>query len=120
MKVHALLFLLFYSVISTGIRAQTPKLTLDLTKPGLNVSPIHYGLMTEEINHSYDGGLYAELIQNRAFMDDAQTPRHWAVVQPDGTQATITLDKQRPRSEQLPVSLRLDVTSASKDRPAGV
>jgi len=24
-------------------------------------------LMTEEINHSYDGGLYAELIRNRIF-----------------------------------------------------
>ena len=28
--------------------------------------------MTEEINHSYDGGLYAELIRNRAFLDDAE------------------------------------------------
>ena len=31
------------------------------------VSPLMYGLMTEEINYSYDGGLYAELIRNRAF-----------------------------------------------------
>ncbi len=31
------------------------------------ISPQLYGLMTEGINHSYDGGLYAELIQNRAF-----------------------------------------------------
>ena len=29
------------------------------------VSPRLYGLMTEEINHCYDGGLYAELIRNR-------------------------------------------------------
>ncbi|MBO7071027.1 MAG: hypothetical protein J6W09_07025, partial [Bacteroidales bacterium] len=27
-----------------------------------DVSPMMYGLMTEEINYSYDGGLYAELI----------------------------------------------------------
>ena len=27
--------------------------------------------MTEEINHAYDGGLYAELVRNRAFLDDA-------------------------------------------------
>ena len=26
-----------------------------------------YGLMTEEINHSYDGGLYAEMVDNRTF-----------------------------------------------------
>ena len=33
------------------------------------MGPLFYGLMTEEINHSYDGGLYAELIQNRIFQD---------------------------------------------------
>ena len=31
------------------------------------VSPILYGLMTEEINYSYDGGLYPEMVRNRAF-----------------------------------------------------
>src|SRR3982750_4228934 len=83
MKVHALLFLLFYSVISTGIRAQTPKLTLDLTKPGANVSPRLYGLMTEEINHSYDGGLYAELGRNRIFKDNKNTPEGWSLGKDD-------------------------------------
>lgn len=28
-----------------------------------------YGLTLEEINHGIDGGLYAELIQNRSFED---------------------------------------------------
>ena len=40
--------------------------------------------MTEEINHSYDGGLYGELIQNRAFKDDANSPVHWSLVQDGG------------------------------------
>ena len=48
------------------------------------VSPELYGLMTEEINHSYDGGIYAELIQNRAFKDDATNPVHWTLVQDGG------------------------------------
>jgi alpha-L-arabinofuranosidase len=46
---------------ATGAFAQTPKLTLDLSKPGLTVSPMLYGQMTEEINHAYDGGLYADI-----------------------------------------------------------
>ena len=33
--------------------------------------PTFYGLMTEEINYSYEGGLYGELIRNRAFKADA-------------------------------------------------
>ena len=97
-----------------------PTLTIDAGKPAGTIHHRLYGLMTEEINHSYDGGLYGELIQNRAFMDDTQTPRHWSVVQSEGAEATITLDRDHPRSENLPESLRLDVGSASADHPAGV
>ena len=34
-----------------------------------------YGLMTEEINFSYEGGIYGELIRNRSFKADAVVPR---------------------------------------------
>ncbi|HVT87234.1 MAG TPA: alpha-L-arabinofuranosidase C-terminal domain-containing protein [Tepidisphaeraceae bacterium] len=44
-------------------------ITVKVDDPGKSISPTFYGLMTEEINHSYDGGLYAELIQNRAFQN---------------------------------------------------
>jgi alpha-N-arabinofuranosidase len=87
-------------------------LVIDLTKPGPAIPSTFYGLMTEEINHSYDGGLYAELIQNRAFQDNAQTPTHWSVVQDGGGQGTITLDTSQPLSPALPVSLRLDISRA--------
>ena len=46
------------------------QLNLDVTRIVSPISPTLYGLMTEEINHSYDGGLYAEMIQNRAFHSD--------------------------------------------------
>jgi len=46
-------------------------LDVEVNKPGVAVPPSFYGLMTEEINHSYDGGLFAELIQNRTFQDPA-------------------------------------------------
>src|SRR5216684_3181971 len=56
-------------------------LNIDVTHIVSAVSPMLYGLMTEEINHSYDGGLYAELIQNRIFKDDEKNPIHWSVIQ---------------------------------------
>jgi alpha-N-arabinofuranosidase len=34
-------------------------LTIDTTKPIANVSLHLYGIMTKEINYSYDGGLYS-------------------------------------------------------------
>ena len=33
--------------------------------------------MTEEINYSYDGGLYAELIRNRTFRSDRTGTLNW-------------------------------------------
>ena len=36
--------------------------------------------MTEEINYSYDGGLYGELVRNRAFLDDPKRPAHWSQI----------------------------------------
>src|SRR5213082_1138038 len=75
-----LLILLAAGCMTQVAVAQTPVITLDFTKPGANVSPMLYGLMTEEINHSYDGGLYAELIRNRTFQDDAKNPVHWSPV----------------------------------------
>jgi alpha-N-arabinofuranosidase len=97
-----------------------PSFTIDATRSAGDVSPRLYGLMTEEINHSYDGGLYAELIQNRAFRDDAYKPVHWSVVADDPSVATIELDSADPLNDHLPTSLRLTVTQASKQSPAGV
>ena len=62
----------FAAVLLAGLPlaalAQSPAtLTIDTAKPAAAVSPTLYGLMTEEINYSYDGGLYAELVDNRTF-----------------------------------------------------
>ena len=53
------------SAAVTGAPSGT--ITIHADKPGAAISPMLYGLMTEEINYSYQGGLYAELIQNRDF-----------------------------------------------------
>jgi alpha-L-arabinofuranosidase len=78
-------------------------LTLDLSQPGRAVSPMLYGHMTEEINYSYDGGLYAELVRNRAFLDDSDKPAHWTAV---GGSSKITLEKSGPTAAR-PVALRV-------------
>ena len=104
---------------ATGLVAG-PSFTVDATHSAGKVSPKLYGLMTEEINHAYDGGLYAELIQNRAFLDDAKSPAHWSVMKDDASAATIALDPATPLNDKLPTSLRLTVTQATKDHPAGV
>jgi alpha-N-arabinofuranosidase len=77
--------------------------------------------MTEEINHSYDGGLYAELIRNRIFMDDVKAPAHWSVVQDAGGAATISLDTTQPVSGTvLTTCLKLNAGQASAGHRIGI
>src|SRR6185295_7393596 len=47
--------------------AQSPSISVDVSKPGHAVSSNLWGIFFEEINHAGDGGLYAELVQNRDF-----------------------------------------------------
>ena len=47
--------------------AQTSPIRIDLGQKGAEVSPNLYGIFFEEISHAGDGGLYAELVQNRGF-----------------------------------------------------
>jgi alpha-N-arabinofuranosidase len=112
--------LLVYAAASITCLAANPTFTIDATQAAGKVSPRLYGLMTEEINHSYDGGLYAELIRNRTFLDNASTPVHWSVVSENGAEATIALDPANCFNDKLTTSLRLSVTRAAKRQPSGV
>jgi len=43
------------------------QLTVKAGQPGAKISPTLYGIFFEDINFGADGGLYAELVKNRAF-----------------------------------------------------
>ena len=72
------LFLFYMSVCMLAVsgKAQTAVLSVDASQEGVTISPTLYGLFYEEINHAGEGGLYAELIQNRSFEDEARPLRN--------------------------------------------
>ena len=103
-----------YSAQECTAQAQEPgKLTINIDRPGVKISPMLYGLMTEEINHSYDGGIYAELIQNRAFMDSATGPVHWKAVTTSDGSGEIHLDNDHPAGTALQRSLKLTASGGA-------
>ncbi len=53
--------------------AGTATVNIDVAQPGPRLNPQMYGIFLENLNHAVDGGLYAELIQNRGF-EDAKPP----------------------------------------------
>jgi alpha-L-arabinofuranosidase len=103
-------------------RAQSPAahLTIHADQQTSPVSPTLYGLMTEEINYSYDGGLYAEMVRNRTFHSDWSGVLYWYLLENGNAVARMTVDKDTGPSDALKTSLRLDVEKASAGSQAGV
>jgi alpha-N-arabinofuranosidase len=95
------------------------QLSIDATARVSDVSPTLYGLMTEEINYSYDGGLYAEMVNNRTF--NTRWPRfeHWALLTKGNAQAGLDADDSGP-SAALARSMKLTIALASEGNEAGV
>jgi len=105
----------------SGLRAQSAvTLTVDVNQPKAEVSPTLYGLMTEEINYSYDGGLYAELIRNRTFRSDWTGILNWFLIEKGSASAKIAADNSDGPSQALKNSARLEVTKADAKNPAGL
>ena len=100
--------------------AQQTVVIIDAQKPVAPVSPTLYGLMTEEINHSYDGGLYPELIRDRAFMDDSYGPHGWVLVEQGNAQAAMEIDKSTGPSRATPRSMKITIHKADLENQAGI
>lgn len=95
-------------------------LQIHADKPVAKVSPTLYGLMTEEINHSYDGGIYSELVRNRAFQDNARHPVDWTILEDGNAQASMQIDHGAGPSTALATSLKLTVQKADASNAAGI
>src|SRR3954471_17118305 len=86
---------LYFTVLYWGaplLYAGAPAvITIHADKPGIRTSPTLYGIFFEDISRSADGGLYAELVQNRSF-EDGKTPVGWEVSEP----GAVTIESGNP------------------------
>ncbi len=105
-------------LVAPALHAQAT-LSIDVQQPKAPVSKMLYGLMTEEINYSYDGGLYAELVRNRTFRSDWSGILNWFLVEKGSSSAKVSVDKNGP-SAALSTSAKLEVTRADAGSPAGL
>jgi alpha-N-arabinofuranosidase len=95
-------------------------LTIDPAQIVHPVSPTLYGLMTEEINHSYEGGLYAEMVSNRTVRWSWSGAEGWMLVRRGNAAAAMDDDRTTGLNAALPYSLRVTVDKASATDRAGV
>ncbi len=112
--------LLLACTAASALAQGTATLTINTAKPAAIVSPTLYGIMTEEINHSYDGGLYAELVSNRTFqINRGPNLENWTLMQNGTAQASIAIDPSTGPSTALAHSLKFVATSAGPGNEAG-
>jgi alpha-L-arabinofuranosidase len=115
----ALLAASAFLFLSSAACCFAAQLEVDLANRGHAIPASFYGLMTEEINYSYDGGLFAELIRNRTFQDPLSArdpkppigtvPPHWSVI----GAASASTNQTDSVNAALPVNLRLTLSGGS-------
>ncbi len=103
-----------------SLLAQAPSLTIQVDHPIAKVSPTLYGLMTEEINYSYDGGLYGELVRDRALGRSWDSLTLWPMVARGDSIVNVSADETTDPSEAIARSLRVTVAKVSPASPAGI
>lgn len=113
------------ALITSVIAAETNTsselvLSIDLKAPMKPFAPTYAGLMTEEINHSYDGGLYGELIRNRAFRDNETKAEAWSLSVPSNAVACMVLTNIFPFTDKLPSSLQVQILKVESNAPVSV
>ncbi|KAL2111019.1 hypothetical protein VUR80DRAFT_376 [Thermomyces stellatus] len=99
---------------AAGAASFASAVDISVSATGGNVTRAYqYGFLHEDINNSGDGGLYAELIRNRAFQYGERFPASL-----DGYSsingAKLTLNRaDPPLSEELPVSMNVEAGNQS-------
>jgi alpha-N-arabinofuranosidase len=112
---------LFCCILANSAHAlQQASLSIQVDHPTGKVSPMFYGLMTEEINFSYDGGLYGELIRDRTVGPGRRPLFHWTQVVRGDSTVNITVDDHSGPSAALSRSIKVMVGAASDSTPAGL
>jgi alpha-L-arabinofuranosidase len=80
-----------------------------------------YGSILEDISHSVEGGLYAELVRNRAFKETGTGPvPYWSLVAGGGASGTIAVDPGTPLNTAIDRSLHLHADALPAGSRLGV
>ena len=94
-----------------SLLAATATIEIDTTRTNGTFSPTMHGVFFEDINYAADGGLYAELVQNRSF-EHREKLYSWQEVKRGGA-GEFAVATESPVHPNNPNYLRLKVTEGS-------
>ncbi len=113
---------------SAAADAARATITVAAGSPGKAISPDLLGVFFEDINYSADGGLYAELIQNRSFEYSSADSigwhalTAWELVTRGSASGNVVIDRGLPLHPNNPhyVVVRADIPADSGDAAFGL
>lgn len=104
----------FFASVALVLSSPAPAATLTIAtdQPGAKINPSMWGIFFEDINLGADGGLYAELIKNRAF-EFPEPLMGWHKLSPSKSVGTLAIRDENPFNAKNPHYLRIE--SQGKD-----
>lgn len=104
-------FLFIFSIAQSQV-----SLNIDMNSKGIPMSQDLIGAFFEDINYGADGGLYAELIQNRSFeyykaltSVNTEPLKAWTVIQEGGASVSMLIEKVSPLNNKNTNYLKLTI-----------
>jgi alpha-L-arabinofuranosidase len=92
--------------------------TIQASQPGAVISTNLFGIFFEEINYGGEGGVYAEMVRNRAFYSPTSA-LFWMLVTQDTATGTMVVDPGQPLNTNTANSLKLTMQSGAGSVGAG-
>ena len=103
-KTNIFAALMIAAMTSLGASAQH-QFAVQANKPGVEIQPTMYGIFFEDINFGADGGLYAEMVENRSF-EFPQRLMGW------NTFGNVTVSDVKPAFDRNPHYVTLEASGA--------
>src|ERR1051325_7973951 len=95
MKMLVSIFIVCLIATGAAFNARSATLTIQTDQPDAKINPAMWGIFFEDINLGADGGLYAELVKNRAFeFPDAMMG--WSKLSPSKARGTLAIRDENP------------------------
>src|ERR1035438_8031529 len=108
----SLIVVLALSAVALARGQSAATVSIQVNQPGAVVSSNLFGIFFEEINFAGDGGIYAEMVRNRAF-NNSSKPDYWTLVTNGAAAGTMKVDFSQPLNTNKPCSLNLTMLSGS-------
>lgn len=93
--------------------ANPPLITIHADQPGPALNQTQYGVFFEEISHGGEGGLYAELVNNRSFEDSLDSIPAWSLCPAaSDSEGAVSLESANLLNQTQSRALKLELKSA--------